>query len=64
MDKDSYLKQCPFCGGDPEYQYRGVVFNDKPKYVTIKCSMCGAGTKLFLCENVKKAETAWNRRIQ
>lgn len=64
MGKKSYLKQCPFCGGDPEIQYRNRYVGRNPEFVTIKCSMCGAGTKLFAYDNINKAKTAWNRRIQ
>lgn len=58
------LKQCPFCGGDPELQFREkLIRNNFEKFVTIKCSMCGAGTKLFQNKNLDKAKTAWNRRV-
>lgn len=58
------LKQCPFCGGDAEIQDRGRQYLESdPEYVTVKCSMCGAGTKLFLYHNMDKAITAWNRRV-
>lgn len=68
-----YLKQCPFCGGEPEMYWRKGRIG---LFVYCKCTVCDAqtGTKTahgnpedddFWEQNaVKAVEQKWNSRIE
>ena len=50
------IKRCPFCGGvaSPKVSY-GHHLNKY--YAIVKCLVCGASTKPFLCEYYNDDET-------
>lgn len=49
------LKPCPFCGGKPEYQERGM-----SGYFC--CDTCSSSTPVMFGKDA--AITAWNRRVR
>ena len=66
------LKPCPFCAGEPEFEY--VVGSHVPyiQFVKVMCRTCGCGTKIFPLEDrygnklpagELYAKSAWNRRV-
>lgn len=59
----SELKPCPFCGSEAELVYYGLNGNFK----VIQCSVCGARTRMFNSDIIKRGENvveAWNKRAK
>lgn len=56
------LKQCPFCGGNPEKRYikRKKLFANT-HYVYVRCKVCGATSSVHV--TIENAIEAWNRRV-
>lgn len=60
-DNSIILKDCPFCGGNPEET------DDNDMEIDIECNICGASIYKHHGEGkdyVKRCRVAWNRRIQ
>ena len=68
------IKKCPFCGNYPEVQqyYGGTGLHADPPGVSMKCTKCGAQTKivsLVIDHKYNKMESAveaislWNLRV-
>lgn len=53
------VKQCPFCGGNPESRH--VSIGGYEKAYEVRCHDCGVGTDYE--EKEQAAIGVWNRRV-
>ena len=74
MSNTVELKPCPFCGGEPIWDYPIVnVHRNSKVCVKIKCVTCKSSSNLFPCEDnygndimvcaEMQAAKSWNRRM-
>jgi hypothetical protein len=54
---DKALKDCPFCGAEPEIEQ----FGDNRKSMIIRCSDCGTSTE---CGSTEISRSRWNDRVK
>ena len=63
----TYLKPCPFCGGDAEEKQ----YANPKNFYSIECVICHCGTDGFrinrvansAAENIKANADVWNKRV-
>jgi len=69
--EEAYIKLslCPFCAEEAEFEL--VPYRDK-KFVKVTCTLCKAGSRLFMLDPfskkeryraMKRAADVWNRRL-
>ncbi len=59
-NNNTYLKPCPFCGGEAIIQVKD--WDNKVDGYKVACSSCGIMQENYVTEKIN-AVTAWNKRV-